>query len=146
MNKQKVYMIDGDMYEDIVRERVTLYSFIRQLSYMSKRLFSQEDIKHLQEMAQLFGEQAEALFDCWNIPHRFLAFGESSDLAAIKELELLDYEGEDEDDPDEDWEEAFFRGMRNGAGTPNVIVMDLDEIIAKMEALDKPYGDSTSGD
>ena len=53
MSNQKVYMIDGAMYEDTVRERVMLYSFVRHLAYHAKRLSSQRDIRHLQEVAHL---------------------------------------------------------------------------------------------
>lgn len=145
MNKQKIYMIDGDMYEDIVRERVMLYSFVRQLAHAAKRLGSHRDICHLQEMAHLYGEQAEDMFACWDIPKHFLAFGDPDDLDGIKRIELLDYEDGSEDEPGEDLEEAFFRSMRGGACKPRVIVMDLDEILAKMEEVETPGCDSSSG-
>lgn len=124
MNNQKVYMIDSDMYEDIVRERVMLYSFIRQITFQARRLGSQRDICHLQEMAHLYGEQAEEMFGGWDIPKRFLAFGNPEDLAGIKRIELLDY--------DDDWEEDSSEcQMKNN---PKVVVMDLEELLAKMEA------------
>lgn len=124
MNNQKVYMIDSDMYEDIVRERVMLYSFIRQITFQARRLGSQRDICHLQEMAHLYGEQAEEMFGGWDIPKRFLAFGNPEDLAGIKRIELLDY--------DDDWgEDSSECQMKNN---PKVVVMDLEELLAKMEA------------
>jgi len=124
LNNQKVYMIDSDMYEDIVRERVMLYSFIRQITFQARRLGSQRDICHLQEMAHLYGEQAEEMFGGWDIPKRFLAFGNPEDLAGIKRIELLDY--------DDDWEEDSSEcQMKNN---PKVVVMDLEELLAKMEA------------
>jgi len=117
-------MIDSDMYEDIVRERVMLYSFIRQITFQARRLGSQRDICHLQEMAHLYGEQAEEMFGGWDIPKRFLAFGNPEDLAGIKRIELLDY--------DDDWEEDSSEcQMKNN---PKVVVMDLEELLAKMEA------------
>ena len=73
-------MIDGAMYEDTVRERVMLYSFVRHLAYHAKRLSSQRDIRHLQEVAHLYSKQAEEMFRCWEIPKRFLAFGDTEDL------------------------------------------------------------------
>ena len=79
-------MIDSAMYEDIVRERVMLYSFIRQIAFQARRLGSQRDICHLQELAHLYGEQAEEMFGCWDIPMRFLAFGDPEDLAGIKRI------------------------------------------------------------
>lgn len=114
MNIQKVYLIDSNMYEDIVRERVMLYTFVKQLAYAAKRLNSQEAIKHLQEMAYIYGEQAENLFDCWDIPGRFLAFGNSADLTGIKRIELLDYDENDELEEDsEDTLDNFYRAMQN---------------------------------
>lgn len=132
MSNQKVYMIDGAMYEDIVRERVLLYSFVRHLAYQTKRLFSQRDIRHLQEVAHLYGEQAEEMFRCWDIPKRFLAFGDVEDLAAIKRIELLDYEDEEESgEAEDDWEEKFFQSLCDPLGSPKVVVMELDKILGK---------------
>ena len=127
MNNQKVYMIDSAMYEDIVRERVMLYSFIRQIAFQARRLGSQRDICHLQELAHLYGEQAEEMFSCWDIPKRFLAFGDPEDLAGIKRIELLDYDDDWEEDPSE----------RQMTSNPKVVVMDLEELLAKMEAAAK---------
>lgn len=124
MNNQKVYMIDSAMYEDIVRERVMLYSFIRQIAFQARRLSSQREICHLQELAHLYGEQAEEMFGCWDIPKRFLAFGDPEDLAGIKRIELLDY--------DDDWEEDSSECQR--MSNPKVVVMDLEELLAKLEA------------
>ena len=132
MSNQKVYMIDGAMYEDIVRKRVLLYSFVRHLAYQTKRLFSQRDIRHLQEVAHLYGEQAEEMFRCWDIPKRFLAFGDTEDLAAIKHIELLDYEDEDESgEAEDDWEEKFFQSLCDALGSPKVVVKELDKILGK---------------
>ena len=143
MSNQKVYMIDGAMYEDIVRERVVLYSFIRQIAFQARRLGSQRDICHLQELAHLYGEQAEEMFRCWDIPKRFLAFGDSEDLAAIKRIELLDYEAEEESgEPEDDWLDKFFRGMCGAAGNPNFVVMELGKILDKVEGQDHPQHDA----
>lgn len=142
MSNQKVYMIDGAMYEDIVRERVLLYSFVRHLAYQTKRLFSQRDIRHLQEVAHLYSKQAEEMFRCWDIPKRFLAFGDTEDLAAIKRIELLDYEDEDESgEPEDDWLDKFFRGMCGAVGNPNFVVMELGKILDKVEGQDQPQHD-----
>ena len=116
-------MIDGAMYEDIVRERVMLYSFVRHLAYHAKRLSSQRDIRHLQEVAHLYSKQAEEMFRCWDIPKRFLAFGDPEDLVGIKRIELLDY--------DDDWEEGSSERQR--MSNPKVIVMDLEELLAKLD-------------
>ena len=123
MSNQKVYMIDGAMYEDTVRERVMLYSFVRHLAYHAKRLSSQRDIRHLQEVAHLYSKQAEEMFRCWEIPKRFLAFGDTEDLAGIKRIES--------DDGEEDWEEKFFQSLCDALGSPKVVVMELDKILGK---------------
>ena len=147
MSNQKVYMIDGAMYEDTVRERVMLYSFVRHLAYHAKRLSSQRDIRHLQDVAHLYSKHAEEMFRCWDIPKRFLAFGDPEDLVGIKRIELLDYEDEDESDElEDDREDKFFRGMCKAAGNPKIVVMDLDEILAKMEELEKTKHDDLAED
>lgn len=139
----KVYMIEGAMYEDTVRERVLLYSFVRHLAYHAKRLSSQRDIRHLQEVAHLYSEQAEEMFRCWEIPKRFLAFGDSEDLASIKRIELLDYEDEDESgELEDDWLDKFFRGMCGTAGNPNFVVMELGKILDKVEGQDHSQHDA----
>ena len=72
------------------------------------------------------------MFRCWDIPKRFLAFGDTEDLAGIKRIELLDYEDEEEsDDGEEDWEEKFFQSLCDALGNPKVVVMELDKILGK---------------
>ena len=103
MNKEKIYMITEETYEATVNERILLYGFIRQMAFLMKRAETMEDFFHLKEAAAIFGAQAEALFETWDIPGGYLVYGDPDDLDGIKELELLDY---GEDDPGEDMEDA----------------------------------------
>ena len=72
------------------------------------------------------------MFRCWDIPKRFLAFGDTEDLAGIKRIELLDYEDEEaSDDGEEDWEKKLFQSLCDALGSPKVVVMELDKILGK---------------
>ena len=104
MNKKPyIYTISEDAYEDTVHERILLYSFVRQLAHLTKKAETVEDFFRLKEAAAIYGAQAEGLFESWDIPGRYLVDGGPADLDGIKELELLDYGG---DEPGGDTEDA----------------------------------------
>ena len=103
MNNENIYTITEETYEATVNERILLYSFVRQLAFQMKRAETLEDFFHLKEAAAIYGGQAEKLFETWDIPGRYVVYGDPGDLDGIKELELLDY---GEDGPDEDTEDA----------------------------------------
>lgn len=101
--KDNIYMIGAASYEDTVEQRLTLYSYIRQLAFLAKNMETAEDYIHLKRAAAAYGEKAEKLFASWDIPGRYLVYGDPGDLDALREKELLDYgEGDSEDDLTED--------------------------------------------
>lgn len=101
--KDNIYMIGAASYEDTVEQRLTLYSYIRQLAFLAKNMETAEDYNHLKRAAAAYGEKAEKLFASWDIPGRYLVYGDPGDLDALREKELLDYgEGDSEDDLTED--------------------------------------------
>ena len=80
MNKKPyIYMIAEDTYEDTVHERILLYSFVRQLAHLTKKAETMEDFFHLKEAAAIFGGQAEELFETWDIPGRYVVYGDPGD-------------------------------------------------------------------
>lgn len=117
--KDNIYLIGAASYEDTVEQRLTLYSYIRQLAFLAKHMKTAEDYIHLKRAAAAYGDKAEELFASWDIPGRYLVYGDPGDLDALREKELLDYgeddlcgeDGEalvDEGDPEDDLSEDDF--------------------------------------
>lgn len=98
--KDNIYLIGAASYEDTVEQRLTLYSYIRQLAFLAKRMKTAEDYIHLKRAAAAYGDKAEELFASWDIPGRYLVYGDPGDLDALREKELLDY-GEDDSSGDD---------------------------------------------
>ena len=143
MSKENIYMITEESYEATVNERVLLYGFIRQMAFLMKRADTLEDFFHLKEAAAIFGSQAEELFETWDIPGRYVVYGDTGDLDGIKELELLDY-GEDE--PDEDTEDAgdeegvsFFEVMEGLITKSKAVTADMEAMLAELDSAFEPF-------
>ena len=100
--KDNIYLIGATSYEDTVEQRLTLYSYIRQLAFLAKHMKTAEDYIHLKRAAAAYGDKAEELFASWDIPGRYLVYGDPGDLDALREKELLDYGEDDGDDLTED--------------------------------------------
>ena len=147
--KDNIYLIGAASYEDTVEQRLTLYSYIRQLAFLAKHMKTAEDYIHLKRAAAAYGDKAEELFASWDIPGRYLVYGDPSDLDALREKELLDY-GEDgscgddgeplEDDeyPDDDLSEddgedfegeAFLDLLADMAGKARFVSEVLDTLL-----------------
>lgn len=101
--KDNIYLIGAASYEDTVEQRLTLYSYIRQLAFLAKHMKTAEDYIHLKRAAAAYGDKAEELFASWDIPGRYLVYGDPGDLDALREKELLDYGEDDGDDLTEDY-------------------------------------------
>ena len=140
MNKENLYMITEETYEATVNERVLLYGMIRQLTFQMKRAETLEDFFHLKEAAAIFGAQAEALFETWDIPGRYVVYGDPGDLDGIKELELLDYS---EDDPGEDQEGeegvSFFEVMEDLIAKSKAVTADMEAVLAELDSAFEPF-------
>ena len=100
--KDNIYLIGAASYADTVEQRLTLYSYIRQLAFLAKHMKTAEDYIHLKRAAAAYGDKAEELFASWDIPGRYLVYGDPGDLDALREKELLDYGENDGDDLTED--------------------------------------------
>ena len=140
MNKDNIYMITEETYEATVNERILLYGMIRQLTFQMKRAETLEDFFHLKEAAAIFGAQAEALFETWDIPGRYVVYGDPGDLDGIKELELLDY---GEDDPGEDQEDeegvSFFEVMEGLIAKSKAVTADMEAVLAELDSAFEPF-------
>lgn len=99
--KDNIYHI-GAAHEDTVEQRLFLYAAVKQLAFQVQKARTVEDFLRLKETAALYGAQAEELFASWDIPGRYLVYGDPGDLDALREKELLDYGEDDGDDLTED--------------------------------------------
>ena len=143
MNKENIYMITEETYEATVNERILLYGMIRQMAFLTKRAETMEDFFHLKETAAIFGSQAEELFETWDIPGRYVVYGDPGDLDGIKELELLDYGG---DDPDEDVEDeervSFFEVMEGLIAKSKAVTADMEAGLTWLVSAFEPFRDN----
>ena len=95
--KDNIYLIGAASYEDTVEQRLTLYSYIRQLAFLAKHMKTAEDYIHLKRAAAAYGDKAEELFASWDIPGRYLVYGDPGDLDALREETPLERIGTAED-------------------------------------------------
>ena len=56
--KDNIYLIGAASYEDTVEQRLTLYSYIRQLAFLAKHMKTAEDYIHLKRAAAAYGDTA----------------------------------------------------------------------------------------
>lgn len=139
MNNENIYMISEDVYEATVNERILLYGFIRQLAFQMQRAETMEDFFHLKEAAALYGGQAEKLFETWDIPGRYVVYGNPGDLDGIKELELLDYGEDDPGEGQEDEEGAsFFEVMEGLIAKSKAVTADMEAVLAELDSAFEP--------
>jgi broad specificity polyphosphatase/5'/3'-nucleotidase SurE len=143
MNNETIYMITEETYEATVNERVLLYSFIRQLAFQMKRAETMEDFLHLKEAAAIYGQQAEKLFETWDIPGRYMVYGDPGDLDGVKNLELLDY-GEDDfgEDVEADEDEeggSFFEVMEGLIAESKAVTADMEAVLAELDSAFEPF-------
>lgn len=140
MNNENIYMISEEVYEATVNERILLYGFIRQLAFQMKRAETMEDFFHLKEAAALYGGQAEKLFETWDIPGRYVVYGNPGDLDGIKELELLDYGEDDPGEGQEDEEGAsFFEVMEGLIAKSKAVTADMEAVLAELDSAFEPF-------
>ena len=105
MKKNKLYIIEGKTYLNHINDEVHLYGLLHQLAFLACRIKDEEDVFHVLDTAKRYGEIAEEKFQGWDIPGRYLVFGDKTDLARLKALELCELDafyvdcGNDEDQP-----------------------------------------------
>lgn len=145
MNKENIYLITEETYEDTVQERILLYSFVRQLAHLTKKAETMEDFFRLKEAAAIYGAQAEALFETWDIPGRYLVHGDPGDLDGIKEQELLDYGGDDPDmdtgdiPPEDEEGVSFFEVMDGLIAKSKAVTADMEAALAELDSTFAPF-------
>ena len=90
--KNKIYIIDGKTYLSHINDEVHLYGLLHQLAFLAGRIKDEEDVFHVLDTAKRYGEIAEEKFQSWDIPGRYLVFGDSKDLKDLMEKELDEVE------------------------------------------------------
>ena len=88
--KNKLYIIEGKTYLDHINDEVHLYGLLHQLAFLAGRIKDEEDVFHVLDTAKRYGEIAEEKFQGWDIPGRYLVFGDPKDLKDLMEKELAE--------------------------------------------------------
>lgn len=95
MKNEKLYLIAEDTYHKHIDEEIHLYGLLHQLAFLASKVKDPEDMEHLKDTSLRYGQIAEELFEGWNIPGRYLVYGDKADLRHLKIIELLEVELED---------------------------------------------------
>ena len=90
--KNKIYIIEGKTYLNHINDEVHLYGLLHQLAFLAGRIKDEEDVFHVLDTAKRYGEIAEEKFQGWDIPGRYLVFGDPKDLNGLMEKELAEVE------------------------------------------------------
>ena len=90
--KNKLYIIEGKTYLDHINDEVHLYGLLHQLAFLAGRIKDEEDVFHVLDTAKRYGEIAEEKFQGWDIPGRYLVFGDPKDLKGLMDKELDEVE------------------------------------------------------
>ena len=90
--KNKLYIIEGKTYLDHINDEVHLYGLLHQLAFLAGRIKDEEDVFHVLDPAKRYGEIAEEKFQGWDIPGRYLVFGDPKDLKGLMDKELDEVE------------------------------------------------------
>ena len=83
MKKNKLYIIEGKTYLNHINDEVHLYGLLHQLAFLAGRIKDEEDVFHVLDTAKRYGEIAEEKFQGWDIPGRYLVFGDPKDLNGL---------------------------------------------------------------
>ena len=90
--KNKIYIIEGKTYLNHINDEVHLYGLLHQLAFLAGRIKDEEDVFHVLDTAKRYGEIAEEKFQGWDIPGRYLVFGDPKDLKGLMDKELDEVE------------------------------------------------------
>lgn len=132
----KLYVIEEKTYEKHIDEEVHLYGLLHQLAFLAGKVKDAGDMENLIETARRYGEIADEKFDGWDIPGRYLVFGDKTDLADLKEKELAEVEVfrvavDREDDEPEETEDRFIIS----GGSFRLLVSDIFTLLAQYSLL-----------
>lgn len=101
MKNEKLYLIAEETYHKHIDEEVHLYGLLHQLAFVASKIKDREDMEHLKDTAIRYGQIADELFAGWNIPGRYLVYGDKTDLSHLKDMELTEVISVEDDAEDE---------------------------------------------
>lgn len=141
--KKNCYVISAENYARTIKQRLMLYSFIRQMAFQVKQTESAADLDKLRALAVTYEDMANEMYEDWCIPRRFCVYGDEADLDGIKEQELLLCDEDDADsfDPeaDGDDEPSFFDAMANLIERSRELADEMETAVAKLDAVFEPF-------
>lgn len=92
MENEKMYLIHEDDYIRHIDEKLELYAMLRQAASAVKKLPDSKANKEAKRIAGIYSDRAEAMYDGWGIPDRYLITADMDDLCELMENELIEPE------------------------------------------------------
>ncbi len=135
MKKEKFYIIPEDTYNQHIDQEVHLYGMLHQLAFVAGKVKDAEDVEHFRETAIRYGKIADEMFAGWNIPGRYLVYGDKADLHALKETEIAEVIFEPEDDGENPY--CLREIMENFLSLLDEMGAVLAEALGELDALDE---------
>lgn len=132
MKNKKLYLIAGDTYHKHIDEEVHLYGLLHQLAFLASKVKDPEDMEHLKDTSLRYGQIAEELFEGWNIPGRYLVYGDKADLENLKNVELIEVEPADDDEEELSLRDALEDYRQQLLEEAEILA----EAVAELDALD----------
>lgn len=86
--EKKLYVIEEKAYLRHIDDEVHLYGLLHQLAFLAGKVKDAEDMAHLIDTVKRYGEIADEKFDGWDIPGRYMVFGDKADLTELYKKEL----------------------------------------------------------
>lgn len=90
MEQERLYVIEEKIYEAHIDQKVHLYGLLHQLAFLAENIKDHQGLESLLDTTLWYGKIADQMFDRWNIPGRYLIFGDKTDLDRLKALELCE--------------------------------------------------------
>lgn len=92
MENEKMFLIHEDDYIRHIDEKLELYAMLRQTASAVKKLPDSKANKEAKRIAGIYTDRAEAMYDGWGIPDRYLITADMDDLCELMENELIEPE------------------------------------------------------
>ncbi len=131
---ENLYLIHLDDYIQHIDDKLELYAMLRQLEAAIGKLPECQSTREVRERMAAFSPKIKELWDCWNIPARYLVSGELDDLHDVMDDELM--EPEDVGYYNED-SEIYAYEDEGGSFAPELA--DHELLLGLMDTADKLY-------
>lgn len=89
---ENLYLIHLDDYIQHIDDKLELYAMLRQLETAIGKLPECQSTREVRESMAAFSPKIKELWDCWNIPARYLVSGDLDDLTDVMDDELMEPE------------------------------------------------------